>query len=88
MRRRDLIKIFAGLPSLVPLAAYSQPAKRQIGVLMGIAPTDSQGQEGLTAFKTTLGDSVGSMAAMFRSMSGGGRPMSVGCKTLRKNSWR
>ena len=56
MRRRDLIKIFAGLPSLVPLAAYSQPAKRQIGVLMGIAPTDSQGQEGLTAFKTTLGD--------------------------------
>ena len=75
MRRRDLIRILAGLPSLVPLAAYSQQAKRRIGVLVGISPTDSQAQEGLTAFKTTLG---GLGAAMFRSMSGGARPMSVG----------
>jgi putative tryptophan/tyrosine transport system substrate-binding protein len=54
MRRRDFIKIIAGSAAAWPLAARAQQSERRIGVLMGYAESDREGQAFLAAFREEL----------------------------------
>ena len=56
MRRRDFIKVVAGSGAVWPLMARAQQPERmrRIGVLMGPAESDPQGQSEMTAFRQGL----------------------------------
>jgi putative tryptophan/tyrosine transport system substrate-binding protein len=56
MRRRDFITGFAGSAAALPLAAHAQQAERmrRIGVLMGYAESDREGQALVAAFREGL----------------------------------
>ena len=56
MRRRDFVKIIAGLATVRSNAVNArQPGRRVIGVLIGIAQTDAAAQSWLAAFRDALG---------------------------------
>ena len=56
MRRRDFVKL-AGGAAAWPLTAHGQQREplRRMGVLMGTAESDDEGQSGLAAFREQLG---------------------------------
>ena len=56
MRRREFIKVTAGLAAAWPLAVRGQQSepKRRIGVLMGLAADDAEGQDRIAAFEQGL----------------------------------
>jgi putative tryptophan/tyrosine transport system substrate-binding protein len=54
MRRRDFIKAIGGGTLAWPLTARAQQSERRIGVLMGYAESDREGQAFLAAFREEL----------------------------------
>ena len=56
MRRREFIALFGSAAATWPLAAHAQQPERvrRIGVLMGFAESDSEGQAGIAAFRDGL----------------------------------
>ena len=61
MRRRDFIKGIAGTATSWPLAARAQQPDRMrlIGVLMGYAESDKEGQAFAAAFREELSNKFG-----------------------------
>jgi putative ABC transport system substrate-binding protein len=55
MRRREFIKVIAGSAAVWPLAVFAQQPKRlRIGVLIGFAKSDPEGETRLAAFRQGL----------------------------------
>jgi putative tryptophan/tyrosine transport system substrate-binding protein len=56
MRRREFVTLLGGMAAAWPLTARSQPksAIKRVGILMGLAETDAQGQARIIAFREGL----------------------------------
>jgi hypothetical protein len=79
MRRREFIGLVGGAASAFPLTASAQQVDRMrwIGVLMGYAESDPEGQANAAAFRGDSGSSGGRRAATSGSTFAGRRPTRI-----------
>ena len=88
MRRREFITLLFGAAVAGPFAARAEPQeqKRLIGVLMGYAESDSEGQAQIAAFKDGLRSSGGRRITTLGSrLAGRHPPMRRRCSDPRRN---
>ena len=79
MRRRDFVALLGGAALASPVAARAQqPGRmRRVGVLMGVAESDPEGQARIAAFRLGLRIWVGPIVATCASSIGGRRGMPI-----------
>ena len=92
MRRREFITLLGGAAAVWPLAAQAQstPAIKRIGILMGLAEADAEGQARITAFRQglrQLGWTEGSNIQLdyHWGASGHARSRELAAEVVRKN---
>ena len=90
MKRREFITLLGGAAAMWPVAARAQQTERmrRIGVLMGYAEGDVEGQSYLAAFREGLRKPGGRTAVTSGSTIEGGRSTRSRCNDLRRNSSR
>ena len=87
MRRRDFISGLAGA-AIVPLTARAQHGVRRVGVLMSVAPDDSDAQPVSQRCGRRWRNWVGLRAATYRSKCAGASAMSRACARMPQTWWR